>query len=269
MSKHTCPVCNELIPERQGRGRPRRYCSPKCGRWAGRHLNAKACTVAGCDKPHRAKGLCGSHYNQTHAPDRHKKAPTPCTVCGEVAMKYPTSTRRPVCSDRCRYALTYGRYRHEGRELVGPIAPSAPVRSTSAPTVRVASTRSVFVAGDCIQCGTAFVAISTTGVATACSERCLRRHARLVAARRHGRFRVADKVRVAIYRRDGWTCRLCGDPVASDLDHADPWAATLDHVRPRSMGGSDDVDNLQLAHRWCNSVINDRRDFDSDFLLPA
>lgn len=269
MSKHTCPVCNELIPERQGRGRPRRYCSPKCGRWAGRHLNAKACTVAGCDKPHRAKGLCGSHYNQTHAPDRHKKAPTPCTVCGEVAMKYPTSTRRPVCSDRCRYALTYGRYRHEGRELVGPVDTPLPLRSTEAPCTTVATSGRVFVAGDCTWCGEAFCTPSTTGAARYCSARCAGRYARHRRSLKTGRFRPSLTLRRRVYERDGYVCLICNEPTDRHSHYLSDWHPSLDHVTPRSKGGADDEDNLRTAHRWCNAVINDGRYYTAADLLPA
>ncbi|MBR9834336.1 MAG: HNH endonuclease [Alphaproteobacteria bacterium] len=42
-----------------------------------------------------------------------------------------------------------------------------------------------------------------------------------------------------------------------DAPHARIWArqrATLDHIRPKSKGGSDAEDNLQLAHARCNKL---------------
>lgn len=33
---------------------------------------SKACTVSGCDKPHRARGLCSTHYNEQR--DREEPA---------------------------------------------------------------------------------------------------------------------------------------------------------------------------------------------------
>lgn len=47
----------------------------------------------------------------------------------------------------------------------------------------------------------------------------------------------------AIIERDGYTCRYCG------CDNR----LTLDHVQPRSRGGSDDQSNLVLACKPCNS----------------
>lgn len=57
----------------------------------------KRCTKDGCDRPLRAKGLCGTHYNQ-QMPNRYKMHPVTCAWCGSQAMKY---------SARSRYAKTY------------------------------------------------------------------------------------------------------------------------------------------------------------------
>lgn len=45
--------------------------------------------------------------------------------------------------------------------------------------------------------------------------------------------------------RDGPLCWLCGAPLNGD--------ATLDHVLPKSKGGSNSRENLRLAHRHCNA----------------
>lgn len=50
----------------------------------------------------------------------------------------------------------------------------------------------------------------------------------------------------AIVMRDGDCCYICGQ----GQDPRDPWH--LEHVRPRKAGGTDDLDNLALAHRSCN-----------------
>jgi hypothetical protein len=58
---------------------------------------------------------------------------------------------------------------------------------------------------------------------------------------RHGRLdrRVWD----AVLRRDGFRCRHCGD-----------WRnLSVDHLIPRSAGGTNDPDNLQALCRRCNS----------------
>lgn len=95
-----------------------------------------------------------------------------------------------------------------------------------------------------------------------CSQRCQRRAGK--ASR--SEFSISPVVRIAIYERDGWICQLCLEPVSPDSPPSDIWAATLDHIIPRSHGGSDEEDNLQLAHRWCNSVKGDGTYYDADIL---
>lgn len=68
----------------------------------------KTCTRAGCTKPLRARGLCSTHYNQAHQPDRHQLEPRPCEVCQEVVMRTPGDRYRTACSTRCRNLLTWG-----------------------------------------------------------------------------------------------------------------------------------------------------------------
>jgi hypothetical protein len=52
-------------------------------------------------------------------------------------------------------------------------------------------------------------------------------------------------LRRAVIERDGLMCQLCGDPVAEDDVH-------IDHRYPRSRGGSDSLENLQVTHSACN-----------------
>lgn len=58
--------------------------------------------------------------------------------------------------------------------------------------------------------------------------------------------------------RDGWVCQICLWPIDPRLKHPDRWSATLDHVVPLSEGGSDDMANLRLAHRYCNRLRGSR-----------
>lgn len=64
---------------------------------------------------------------------------------------------------------------------------------------------------------------------------------------------ISRKGRLEIYERDGFICQLCEGPVDLGLPFTDRWSATLDHIVPYSLGGSDDESNLRLAHRSCNS----------------
>lgn len=55
------------------------------------------------------------------------------------------------------------------------------------------------------------------------------------------------KIRERIVLRDGGICQMCG--MEGD---------SVDHIIPRSQGGTDDDFNLQLLCRLCNSVKGGR-----------
>ncbi len=56
----------------------------------------------------------------------------------------------------------------------------------------------------------------------------------------------------ALAERDGWVCWLCDGQIDPSLPRSLPGAASIDHVVPRSRGGTSDLRNLRLAHRRCN-----------------
>lgn len=64
-----------------------------------------------------------------------------------------------------------------------------------------------------------------------------------------GRWIRVEK-RLAVYVRDSFRCLYCG----TDLRHAAPADVTLDHLLPRSAGGSNEATNLVTACRSCNSA---------------
>jgi len=56
--------------------------------------------------------------------------------------------------------------------------------------------------------------------------------------------------RLAIYARDDHRCVYCGRDLACEV-------ATLDHVRPRELGGTNEATNLVTACLTCNSAKRD------------
>lgn len=64
---------------------------------------------------------------------------------------------------------------------------------------------------------------------------------------------IHPKLRIELYERDGWICHLCANPVDRAGDPNGNHAPSLDHLVPRSAGGSHDPSNLKTACRSCNS----------------
>lgn len=68
-----------------------------------------------------------------------------------------------------------------------------------------------------------------------------------------------------VFKRDKGICQICDQPTiraarknkfTGQIDGRSP---TLDHIVPRSKGGSSHTDNLRLAHYECNHKLGDKR----------
>ena len=64
------------------------------------------------------------------------------------------------------------------------------------------------------------------------------------------------KLRFKLAERDGPNCHICGGLMNFDRPRRKT-GATVDHVIPRSQGGSNDISNLKLAHKRCNEARGD------------
>lgn len=176
----------------------------------------RICTRPACGKPHKARGLCTGHWKQEYG-KRTRYAIT-CVVCEQQH-----SSTRPdgkYCSDACK-AEAYRRPAHPSpRPLLSLI---------------------------CRICEDSFTA---TYRSVTCSPECERLHHLF---NQRGDW-IGGLTRYAIYDRDGWTCQLCMCPLRTDVAGTDPQAPSLDHIVPRSLGGSDDPSNLRAAHFGCNAA---------------
>lgn len=238
----------------------------------------RACTIPGCGKKFRARDpqgelgdLCVSHYNARLHPDRrHPKLTLNCAHCATPVVKQPARTKgfkNRFCSYACRDA-----YRAElarlGRlpVLTTPTWTPIPARH---PARQILPPPRVWVAGECAWCGESFVS-RWVG-----SRFCSTHHAAAADALRERHRRgftaldLTDRRRFELYERDGWVCWLCNESVARDLPRNDDWAPSLDHVLPRSKGGSNHPSNLRLAHRWCNAVRGDETYYTAEDLRAA
>lgn len=65
---------------------------------------------------------------------------------------------------------------------------------------------------------------------------------------------VITPKKLQVIHRDNGICQLCLLPVPNN-------EVSIDHILPQSKGGSCDMNNLQLAHSYCNSYKSNRTDF--------
>ena len=72
--------------------------------------------------------------------------------------------------------------------------------------------------------------------------------------------RVAETDRTFTRRGDDWVgkCLICNGPIAFDARTGE--GATLEHIRARHRGGTDQADNLGIAHSRCNGEKGRRWD---------
>lgn len=250
MSQRTCPTCAAEFTTPTGRGRPRIYCSKACNRKASAARQVSTCEK--CERPVRAKGLCGSHYNQTYAPNRHKRATVRCTYCAATLERFPAADRRPFCDYTCRdlYMLAAGegawaarrprRRRHNQPSWPDWMGKSSPIARY-----------------DCAECAAAFYAKPNKrrGDRAFCSAKCRN------AFKGRGRRNIKKAKRLRIFERDGYVCWLCDKPCGPAESFPDALAPTIDHITPRNHGGTDDEDNLACAHFICNSKRQDSWSF--------
>lgn len=202
-------------------------------------MHKRTCTLPGCDKPHRAKGLCGTHYNQQN-PNRYRKVIVQCSLCGEDcekeagrAKKYAALYCSLACRDVDRKRACDLPANHWARWYGATSRWTAP---------RLPEER------ECSWCGALFSTIQPRSLY--CGHPCrrragkLRRRAREVGAT--GEYTWAEVMRIHLMgdRR----CSYCD----AHTDSPDP-----DHVVPISRGGRNDIGNILPCCRMCN---NDKSD---------
>lgn len=102
-----------------------------------------------------------------------------------------------------------------------------------------------------------------------CSDKC-RKKAEWQShdVRRRAKIKAAmvdrDITLAGLFRRDGGVCQLCGKPCRLDdyviqrgQKQCGDWYPSIDHIIPLAKGGRHSWENVQLAHRICNSRKRD------------
>jgi hypothetical protein len=58
--------------------------------------------------------------------------------------------------------------------------------------------------------------------------------------------------------RDGYHCHICHQKIDMALTGLAKWGPTIEHILPVSKGGTNEPENLALAHRHCNTARGNR-----------
>ena len=263
-----CIVCGEKIPEDRGSkycsdrcrdkahvknceicgkefisNHEQKYCSHECASKAQKNNTLYVCKQ--CKKTfHRKKSIkdqclfcsreCAIEYKATHKPMVQKEfyfgIHTICKQCGKSFFAWNNSTQ--YCSEECKnkwkeeHALPIRIYFHE-----------------------------------CQQCGKRFV--SPQKNRKFCSNKCqIKSYDKKHEIRRRTRKKDNGNADYTIsleklFRRDHGICAICGLPVDMDSNPNSNEYGSIDHIIPLAKGGKHVWENVQLAHRMCNSIKRD------------
>ena len=222
------------------------YCSPECANNAQRDKTLYVCKQ--CGKTfHRRKTTkdqclfcsreCSAKYKSEHRPMVQREFffgfETKCIQCGKTF--FSNNGQAKFCSDECvhqwknEHAKPIHIYYHE-----------------------------------CQQCGKKFVTANKNQ--KYCSIECqnktnYKKHeiVRRTRKRINGNADYSISLQKLVIRDNG-VCALCGKPVDMSLDTNNDYYGSIDHIIPLSKDGRHTWDNVQLAHRICNSVKRDKTD---------
>lgn len=185
----------------------------------------RTCSIAGCERPSRKRGWCGTHYSRWHrngSPD-------------DAAQSWVVGQRGlcAVCDSVVPEGIGFRRY----------CSRSCAVMSRKGDRPKV---------GACALCATPI------SMLTRYEKSGRLRYSSLATCDSCRRPPHLVKHVPALVARDGAACSLCGSLVDLSLAYPDPMSRSVDHVVPRSRGGADDFSNYALSHLKCNVRKNNR-----------
>ena len=176
-------------------------------------------------------------YSSLRVTIRFMKLEKPCEVCQSSLW----------CGRQCRHAP------HKAHTEKKPIPPLPTEKPFARPykNGESYSKKTALYNHNCVWCGTEFRGSMDRSF---CSDTCRVNAWR--AKKRNGPDNPDAKFpelygwarrRFTVLERDGFKCRYCGKGAKQDV------VLNVDHINPKSLGGSDEIDNLITACNECNS----------------
>ena len=245
------------------------------------------CSAPKCAEGVMAKGLCRSHYDRWRNSGGMTTASgvppieSACVHCGAVIDRASHHKLARYCSNSCQNAATYRRRKAAGTVRAKPRKPSQTMTcAVCSGSFEATRSDARYCSPRCRNAG------SRDSSSSACSQAdcgrsvrarglCSKHWRRWARAEgiekpsewtpeRRARWKAREVAKRApgastepidpteVFNRDGWLCGICGDPVDAGLSYPDPGSKSLDHIVPLSRGGGHTLDNVQLAHLFCN-----------------
>ena len=207
----------------------------------------RTCTIDNCTRRLSAVGMCATHYRNMRLYGRIEGAPDPvCQTCGSAFPRPGKGGPLPrYCSRGCDPARRprLAACRACGAEF--DRGDTSAIHCSNSCAQRYSRAGGFDPTRPCEKCGEPidFTQKGPGGrrprLNVRTCRKCKRNH--------HYKVSITDLV-----ERDGSSCGICGEDVDLDVRWPQRMAATRDHIVPVALGGSDDPDNLQLAHATCN-----------------
>lgn len=215
-----------------------------------------SCAWCGGELPPRARSLCSPECRKDkqrqQARDNRRAArangadKTIVKICAQCGQEFKADRHSVMlCSLDCRHARNAetGQLQRAAKAAGEASKRRAKPKPTTCPVGYTT----------CKECGANFLHDGRVLRSFCCIE-----------CRRIAEYRKADRPwrgkAPRIHERDGYVCWLCGTPTAKAWSRDNPLSPTIDHVKPRSKGGTDDDDNLRTAHWICNSIRTDQEE---------
>lgn len=248
------------------------------------------CVAVGCENPHKAKGLCSTHYRRLQRHGSHDPLYGTCKRCGCEFQK--SKSTAIYCSNACKLADWKGMNPDRCAELnepkvtgiyagfcagCGKAFVSRQKRKYCKDSCRPRCEQPPFVLGKhytppvrtCRCCGFQWSAICRVGPTAFCptpecqvaKKHCLKRVAsksHVKRAKSHGRRYGYFNV-LRVFARDQWRCQICGKKTPKALrGKSVPDAPELGHIVALADGGDHVIENCQCECRACNAAKGTR-----------
>ena len=231
-----CLICHKALAGRQSR-----YCGKSCAiqantinrRQAGTYLKANMAPEAYARRVannlyHTAKSRAqGRHHVYWH-----------CVQCGKNFKVHKYNAKGYWCSNTCFAWWNFGVETSKSKELV---------KVSREPNRITVVDGGWFMAGYCQVCKKDF---ASRYADKTCSDQCKTKYYK------RSKIKFTPGLVRRVCERDNWTCWICNLPVPPNLTYdvhkPNDLYRSMDHVVPKSLGGTHDENNLRLAHFGCN-----------------